>query len=177
VATEADLEAVAAIHVASFRGTYELRAPEFVMGLDAVARAEVWRERLRSTDGRLVVATSDTGAVVGFCWFGPTTDVDDPPDRVGQVRSIHVAPSLIGQGHGRALLRTVLDDLAANGCAEATLWVVTTNERAQAVYRRDGWQPDGARRTEPLGLPGEAAPEVEVVRMRRSLAGRPEGGT
>jgi ribosomal protein S18 acetylase RimI-like enzyme len=166
-ATLADADAVAAIHVASFRSTYESLLPASIRAsLDQATRAEVWRTRIRAGDGEVVVATAD-GQIVGFCWFGPTTDDDDPPDQVGQVRSIHVDPDATGRGYGMSLLQTATDALAASGRPEATLWVVASNERARAVYRRGGWREDGTTRRERLSLPGEPGPLVSVTRMRR----------
>jgi ribosomal protein S18 acetylase RimI-like enzyme len=165
-ATRADAAPIAAIHVASFRTTYEtLLPPSIRASLDPGARAEVWRGRIGAGDGEVVVAITD-GRIVGFCWFGPTTDDDDPPDRVGQVRSIHVAPEAVGRGYGKALLQAATDALVASGRAEVTLWVVASNDRATAIYRRGGWREDGSTRREHLGLPGEDAPLVDVIRMR-----------
>jgi ribosomal protein S18 acetylase RimI-like enzyme len=167
-ATLEDADAIAAIHVASFRATYgTLLPPSVLASLDEDARAEVWRARVRADDGEVVVATTGE-RIGGFCWFGPTTDDDDPPDQVGQVRSIHVAPDAIGRGYGKALLQTATDALVATGRPEVTLWVVASNERATAVYRRSGWREDGSVRQERLGLPGEPAPLVDVLRMRRA---------
>lgn len=175
-ATPADADPIAAIHVASFRASYgEVLSAATLDALDPAVRAGIWRDRLRAADGQVVVATDGDG-VLGFCWFGPTTDDGDATDRVGQVRSIHVSPSANGRGHGGALLRAATRALAEEGRTEATLWVVASNERAKRLYTRAGWRPDGARRREPLGLPGEQAPGVEVLRMRRRLREEDLGG-
>jgi ribosomal protein S18 acetylase RimI-like enzyme len=165
-----DIAAVAALHVASFRATYvERLSAAQAAALDVRSRAVAWTTRLVEGDGTLLVGT-EAGRVQGFVWVGPTTDLDDDPRTTGQVRSIHVAPDALGGGRGRRLLAAGRDALAASGCSDATLWVVADNERAIAVYGRDGWQPDGARREERLGLTGEDAPVAEVVRLRRELA-------
>jgi ribosomal protein S18 acetylase RimI-like enzyme len=165
-ATVADADAIATLQVLSFRATYGDLLP--AADLDVGHRARTWRARIAAHDGDLLVLTV-RGTMAGFVWLGPTTDADDAAERVGQVRSVHVDPAAVGRGHGRTLLRAARDRFLTTGRTEATLWVVATNERAQAVYRRDGWHRDGATRREPLGLPGEAAPDVEVVRMRRHL--------
>jgi ribosomal protein S18 acetylase RimI-like enzyme len=169
VATAGDVAAVAALHVTSFRTTYsELLSASQAASLDVGTRALAWTARLVEGDGTLLVGT-EAGRTVGFVWVGPTTDPDDDPSTTGQVRSLHVTPEAIGGGRGRRLLAAARGTLAASGCRDATLWVVAEDERANAFYRRDGWEADGARREERLGLPGEDAPMAEVRRLRRSL--------
>jgi GNAT superfamily N-acetyltransferase len=96
-------------------------------------------------------------------------DGDDTGGTVGQVRSLHVDPEAVGRGRGRALLAAARERLRRAGHTEATLWVVADNERARAVYEADGWRLDVATRRDPLGLPGEDVPTLEVVRLRRLL--------
>ena len=50
----------------------------------------------------------------------------------------------------------------AAGFAEAVLWVLAGNERAQRFYRADGWHADGGRREEVVW--GVRADEVRYVR-------------
>ena len=55
-------------------------------------------------------------------------------------------------------------DLRYLGYAEAVLWVLVGNERAQRFYRIDGWSPDGAAQTvESWGT------SITDVRWRRAL--------
>ena len=44
-----------------------------------------------------------------------------------------------------------LDDFAAAGYAQATLWVLAGNARAIRFYERAGWSPDGARKQDTIG--------------------------
>lgn len=167
-ASHLDARRIAEIHVASFRATYrELFAEQDLDTLNVEARAAVWEHRL-ADDGLVLLATCD-GEVRAFAWIGPSVDGDDPT-RVGELRSIHVAPSVQGTGIGRALLSAVRQRMRDAGADEATLWVVEDNEHARRVYVRDGWKPDGARRCERLALQGEDGPEVAVLRMRRALS-------
>ncbi|MCP3860149.1 MAG: hypothetical protein GY704_10890 [Phycisphaeraceae bacterium] len=55
--------------------------------------------------------------------------------------------------------------------SDATLWVVAENTGARRFYERLGWRPDGARRSEILGIEGEpgADCEVETIRYRIRL--------
>jgi hypothetical protein len=55
--------------------------------------------------------------------------------------------------------------LREQGFAEAILWVLVGNERAERFYRGDGWAPDGAQGEERLG-----GRRTEEIRYRRALA-------
>jgi hypothetical protein len=55
--------------------------------------------------------------------------------------------------------------LIREGFADAALWVLVGNERAQRFYRADGWARDGSRRLDAVW--GAA---VDEVRYRRHLS-------
>jgi len=40
-----------------------------------------------------------------------------------------------------------MDVTRASGATAATLWVLTTNQRARYFYERQGWAADGAEKT------------------------------
>lgn len=173
-AVAADAAAIAALHVRSWLDTY----PPNMIGPDdgpsVEARNATWGERLaqRSADEQLLVAVLDDGPpadIVGFLWAGATTDTDDDPGRVAQIRSVHVDPGTQRKGVGRALLRESATRLSIVGYQQMTLWVVADNGSARAFYERLGWQPDGATRREELAMPGEDGPMVTVVRYRSTV--------
>lgn len=104
-------------------------------------------------DGPRTVVAIEDGAVLGFV----TTRGDE-------LAAINVDPSAWARGVGKALIAEARAAIAANGCAEAQLWMLIGNERAHHFYLRDGWRSDGARRTETVwGV------EVEEVQYRRRL--------
>lgn len=171
-ATAGDARAVADVHVASLRDTYdELLGSGDFDTLDSGAWTRAWTARLAGGDGCLLVVTEHGDRVAGFAWLGPTTDPDDDPQAVGQLRSIHVLPRARGTGLGRALLDAVHARLLTGGAREATLWVVDGNTRALGVYERDGWRADGASREDALAPPGGRGPQARVIRLRRPLVG------
>jgi len=168
-----DSEAIAGIHVRSWRATYAgILSPESLGSVDAASRAALWSRRLSaSDDGRTVLVGCDDGddsdgEVVGFLYLGPTPDEDDDPAAVAQVLAVHVDPRSTGRGTGGALLQHAVSQFDAVGYREATLWVVGDNDGARRFYERAGWSPDGASRREPLAVEGEAGEEVTVLRYR-----------
>lgn len=65
---------------------------------------------------------------------------------------------------GRSLIQEARKQLAHRGFAEAVLWVLVGNERAERFYQIDGWAPDGQRRIQEVhGI------TVDEIRYRRSL--------
>ncbi len=61
-----------------------------------------------------------------------------------------VLPEARGQGVGRALLAAICDEAAARGYAEVRLDVVDTNDRARALYEREGFRPVATEGIGPL---------------------------
>jgi hypothetical protein len=71
-AVVADAAAIAAVHVAGWRGTYAGILPQDLLdGLSVDERADRWAEILGG-DHTTYVATDAAGTVVGFLGTGPT---------------------------------------------------------------------------------------------------------
>ncbi|WP_307864848.1 GNAT family N-acetyltransferase [Myceligenerans salitolerans] len=77
---------------------------------------------------------------VGFAQVGPARVKEDfAPVHDRELWSLYVLPELHGSGADAALLGAVLPS------GPAQLWVADPNPRAQAFYRKHGFEPDGAR--------------------------------
>ena len=114
----------------------------------------VWRLRVEVDDreARCVMALDEGGEVVGMASAGITRDVDGPTP--WELYSINTVPAIHGGGVADDLLRAVL------GPRAASLWVLTSNSRAQGFYRRHGFAADGAARAHD----GTGAEEIRMVR-------------
>jgi GNAT superfamily N-acetyltransferase len=108
------------------------------------------------------LVAEDDGGLVGFTTCGANRDEDVSPG-VGEVRTLFVVPRCWRGGVGRALLAAGLDDLRGLGYSEATVWSFADNARANSFYEANGFERDGAERTE------EAWAHILEVRYRRSL--------
>lgn len=154
-ATAEDVPGIAQVHVASWREAYARQLPpEVLAGLDVQRRAQVWTGIIESGDTTVRVAEKD-GWIIGWASAGAGRD-DDAPVPL-ELEGIYLLASAHGSGAGQSLLDAVV------GTADAYLWVMADNPRAQAFYRRNGFAADGAAKVEQLG---DAA--VEVVRFVRS---------
>lgn len=160
--TEADIDAVAEVHVRTWRAAYAGIMPDEVLdALDPAISAARRRER-KMPDGAATVVAENDGEVVGFASFGPCRvqgTRDEYDTRYGEVYAIYVRPEHWGTGAGRALMAAASEALA--GYPEFRLWVLEDNRRARRFYERAGLVPDGER--EFYTPPGS---QVELAEIR-----------
>lgn len=148
----ADAIALRDLHLLTWEATYGDRASEAWYRERLAAHAgRDWVEivRAQAARGGGVLTAKCDGAVVGLCQYGPSEDADHDPDQVGQIQRLYVHPARQRSGIGRSLLSASVDRLRRRGAHTATLWVLETDQRAQAFYERLGWTPDGSRKTHP----------------------------
>lgn len=146
-----DAEQIGLIHVRSWQSAYRGKIPQdYLDGLNPAERARQWRRTLETIDrSRADILVADSGAgVVGFAGYGPSRDVDADPRRTGNLATIYLLPQAWGTGTGRELMAAVVAGFAALGYAEATLWVLDSNDRARRFYAKAGWAEDGATRVD-----------------------------
>ncbi|MER5620930.1 GNAT family N-acetyltransferase [Streptosporangium sp. NPDC002544] len=141
-----DAAPLGVIQAASWQAAFHGLMPgEYLANLDTEAFQKTWANVIAESQwpssGALVAEEADR--VVGYSRFYPTDDADDDPTAVGMIGSIYTLPEVWGTGVGKALMAEVVDNLARAGYAEATLWVLEGNDRAQDFYRGQGWSKDG----------------------------------
>jgi GNAT superfamily N-acetyltransferase len=158
-AVERDAEAVAHVHVESWRSTYRGLVPgDYLAGLSVERRSDNWRRLITDAGANrgVLVLEDDTlngdglnGDVIGFCHYGPTRD--DDVAGAGEVTSIYLLGDRWRRGGGTQLLDAAVSAMTAAGYATATLWVVDGNDRARAFYEARAWEHDGAVKVDNLG--------------------------
>lgn len=132
-AVRADAEAIARVHVESWREAYRGIIPEqAIEQFDFPRRAIAW-QRLLDQRAMVWVATEDD-LVIGFI-----------EARGNEVPVIYLHPGWWHLGIGRRLLRRALDAIGRAGHARAHLWVLVDNARARAFYQRLGGVPGDSR--------------------------------
>jgi len=114
---------------------------------------------------RYYLVAEEDGRVVGYAGLLAPASRRARPGPGGQadVLTMAVASSHWSQGVGSALLKALLAEAVARGCAEVFLEVRVDNPRAQRLYRRHGFADVGLRRGyyQPSG--------TDAVVMRRPL--------
>jgi ribosomal protein S18 acetylase RimI-like enzyme len=131
--TDADIDAVAKIHVRTWRSAYAGIVPAEVL---AALDPEVWAARRRS----MAVPPDDDGRIGGFISFGPSR----AGDGAGELYAIYVDPADQGRGLGQLLFDAARSGLSASGLPAMRLWVLVENHPARRFYERQGMAPDGA---------------------------------
>lgn len=153
-----DVSGMAAVHVDSWRETYQECMPhEVLYAADFLERRErMWNSVL--TDGdrdkrRVAVAELD-GRIVGIAMAGPSND----DDRLGEPHLfvLYTYQSIHGCGAGTDLLEAVIAPEES-----VALWVADPNPRAQAFYRKNGFVPDGSTLTDEY----DGVTEMRMVRQ------------
>ena len=158
-----DALAVAQVHVRSWQAAYRSLLPdEYLDQLRPEDRAARYNFSHADTQKPFTQVAVSEGVVVGFATTAPARDAACPG--LGELLALHVAQEQWGLGVGRQLVASARQRLIGQGFAEAVLWMVEGNVRADHFYRKDGWLPDGNRkRDEKWGI---ALPEL---RYRRPL--------
>ncbi|WP_119869443.1 GNAT family N-acetyltransferase [Frondihabitans sp. 762G35] len=153
-ARAADAAGIAAVHVQAWREAYAHLLPgDFLASLDVQRRESGWATIIADGVTEVFVALDGT-RIIGWASAGPGRDRDAV--RTRELEGIYVVASAYGSGAGQQLLD------AAVGNAAAYLWMAADNPRAEAFYRRNGFERDGEVKDELIG-PARLA----VVRMTR----------
>ncbi|WP_040160915.1 GNAT family N-acetyltransferase [Nigerium massiliense] len=152
-ATGLDLEAMARMKNAAWRESYPGLVPDDILAsLDDRVDGTValWREQL--LNGVYLWVVTDGDDVVGLSQALPGED--DDIDIPLELTMMYLLDRVKGTDLSRALLWTTIGD------ADAYLWVLADNTRAQAFYAKHGFVADGARRV-------SARSRAEQIRMAR----------
>lgn len=158
-----DNEAVSTVHVRSWQGAYRGLLPDgYLDALEPADRADRYTFGDLRPSGPVTTVAVDEHVICGFATAGPCRD--SGTSDAGELLAIYVDPGWWNRGVGRMLIGDARNRLATDGFAEAVLWVLVGNHRAEHFYRLDGWRPDGQRRTDEVhGI------TVDELRYRRPL--------
>lgn len=157
-----DAEAIARIHVASWRVAYTgIISSEFLSALSEAERLRGWRQRL--ADGQTVILVAqEAGSTVGWVSGGRSRDEDG--NDVSEVYAIYLQAEYWRRGIGRKLMAEMEGLLPR--CTSITLWVLAENLGAIRFYDKIGYSPDGAEKSIQLG--GQTFTEVRLRKRHHS---------
>lgn len=140
---EAYCDAIAALHAASWRGTYRhILTPGYLDHEVAEDRKDFWASRFAKFDPEkhhVAVALADQGdpssSIVGFvCVL-----LDEEPEFGALLDNLHVAPDRHRQGIGRRLMAEAAHWIATREPEWSMhLWVYEANMKSAAFYRAVG---------------------------------------
>lgn len=158
---EDEAPALAHVHVRSWEQAYSGIMPEHFWDGHALAtRTESWQQMLADPQQRSNTRVAEAnGAVVGLAQVGPPRDDDVDVDC--EVHLIYLLDEHYGSGAASDMLTELLTD------ESACLWVLKSNQRAQAFYRKHGFEPDGEEIDLGGGRSGSALAGILEIRMTR----------
>ena len=166
-ARRVDVDAIADAYVASWRAAYVDQVPQtYLDRLDPADRISAIAGRISEPFPTAVLVAVNDGYIIGHAVVVPSRDDDAAPGIVGEITAIYVRPEAWGRGAGRKLMTHALDHMRRAGFAQATLWVLDSNDRAIRFYQRSGWRHDATTMSRTIG-----GQPVTVVRFRRTLTG------
>jgi ribosomal protein S18 acetylase RimI-like enzyme len=148
-ASPSDVDAIASLHLASWRAAYRGIVPdEFLAGITLESRVTRWRNALSSPEASPTetILAVDGETIQGVCSFGPQRRPESTG--VGEVYALHVDPTLHRRGIGSRLLDESLRRLAIRGFNRAVLWVLRDNGGARHFYEAQGWSVTGEETVE-----------------------------
>jgi ribosomal protein S18 acetylase RimI-like enzyme len=143
IATPDDANALASMHVTSWRETYTGILPDKILAsLSVEARAAAWSQIMRepSTARSTVIYLGEhKRTIVGFgaCGAQRTESLKDK-GYDGEFGAIYVLRAFQGQGIGACLLGEMSLDLIGRGFSAAALWVLRDNAVARRFYDHNG---------------------------------------
>ena len=128
-ASPRDLQAIAAIHAASWKDAYRGILPDLYLRQGAAIDLERHWQTVEVRPDDVVLVAEDDG-IAGFIavWCRPEPFIDN----------LHVDPARRSRGLGRALMEAAAARLMQMGRSTACLWVLEENRRALAFYEQLG---------------------------------------
>lgn len=143
-ATPDDADAIARVHVRSWRETYRGLLPDDLLERMTDGAAQERRRAMWSTLAARpapVRVAVDGGQVVAFASGGAP---QDHPGYDAELHTLYCLKAAQGQGAGRALLREVAGALRAGGAGTLALWVLDSNP-TRGWYARQGGREAGEK--------------------------------
>ncbi len=116
----------------AYRG---LLPDDFLDALSEAAYEARWRRMLGRGDVRVYVA-EESGSVVGFASGG--RERAGETGYSGELYALYVLDEAQRRGHGRQLVRSVVDALRDMGLRDMIVWVLRDNVKARRFYDRLG---------------------------------------
>ena len=126
-ATPSDASAIARVHVASWRTTYNgIVSDDYLTNLSESDRERMWLGAI-SDEGHMtfIYVAESEGDTVGFASAGPERTQD--PDYQGELYAIYLLEPYQRQGIGTRLITCVVHRLLERGCGSMLVWVLANN--------------------------------------------------
>jgi len=139
VAREADLPAVAQIHIASWRDAYKGTVPDaLLLNRSEEGSLSGWQATFAKYPANITLGVSRDDVVCGFCCAGPVVDAEKNAPFEFQIYGLHVAPNHRQRGIGAILLRASFARAVSEGLSSAIVWTLRDLTLSRRFYEREG---------------------------------------
>lgn len=153
-AAPADAKAVAAIHDAAWRSTYQGLIPHLYLERMIARRGPLWWQRQIQRGSKITVLVFD-GVPQGYAAWGEARG--SWPWSAGEIFELYVTPVFQGVGLGTRLFAAARQELRRAGFERLVVWALEDNELACAFYNGLGGVPVA---TVPERLGGASLPRI-----------------
>jgi ribosomal protein S18 acetylase RimI-like enzyme len=140
-AIPADASAIADVHDAAWRGTYQGVIPHLHLERMMARRGPSWWQRQIKRGSKVTVLVYD-GVPQGYAAWGEARGAWPWP--AGEIFELYIAPVFQGVGLGSRLFDSVRKELKRAGFARLVVWALKDNEAACAFYGGLGGVPVAA---------------------------------
>ena len=144
-ATIEDVAAIAAIHVAGWRGAYDgILDPSYIESKTIDHRLNQWKEIFEKNESDIWIA-KDEDKAVGFIGYGrlktaPPGTSKIRPQYSSEIYALYLLPDFYRQGIGTGLFRQAAVNLKTQKHTSLCLWVLDRNKRGCHFYEALGGQ-------------------------------------
>ncbi len=130
-ATTKDVDAIAAIHDAAWRSTYQGIIPHLHLERMIARRGQRWWHNQIARGANITLLVFD-GVPQGYATWGEARGTWPWP--AGEIFELYVAPAFQGVGLGSRLFQTAKKTLKREGLDRLVVWALKDNEPACAFY-------------------------------------------
>jgi ribosomal protein S18 acetylase RimI-like enzyme len=132
-----DAAAIARVHVASWRTTYQGLLPDdFLSSLSEESYSDRWRRVIGDGLSRVFVVGDEDQEIVGFASCG--RERAGETGFAGELYAIYILDRAQRHGHGRELVSAAASALREMKLADMIVWVLRDNSAARHFYERLG---------------------------------------
>jgi ribosomal protein S18 acetylase RimI-like enzyme len=154
-ATLSDSQAIARVHVSSWRSTFRGLLPDdFLASLDEAHYEERWNRLIGASTSKVYVVDAEDG-IVGFASGG--RERAGVAGFGGELYAIFLIDSAQRRGFGISLVRALVGGLRDMGLDDMIVWVLRDNWGARHFYERLGGVYVA---TQPITFGSASVPEV-----------------
>ena len=158
-----DAEGIANVHVKSWQAAYRGIMPkDYLLSLSVKEKIETWLKSLSEKSLGINLVVEKNKEIIGFCVFGPARDNDLKYHNVGELVALNILPSYWGNGYGTRIINYVFNKSKLREWQALYLWVLKQNERAIAVYKKNGFILEGSEKSS-TKLTGHKLHEIRYV--------------